>query len=157
MFSSLSVSHGWSFGKLIQIQVLDDPYGTKHRLFIATIFLHITFSSSFSVYFIPSILLLASLCDRGLQPSITTSARLALLPLFLVLYQSSSLFPSLNVYMCRSLLLSCCPSLPPYVSSLIFINHSISLLFDPFPSLHDGADAQLPSKSGWNTETNSCW
>lgn len=69
MFSSLSVSHGWTFGKLIQTEVLDDPYGTKHRLFIATIFLQITFSSSFSVYFIPSILLLASLCDRGLQPS----------------------------------------------------------------------------------------
>lgn len=128
-----------------------------NRLFTATIFLHITFSSSFSVYFIPSILLLASLCDHGLQPSLlSTSARPALLPLFLVLYQSSSLFPSLNVYMCPSLLLPCCPYLPPCVSSLIFINHSISLLFDHSPSLHDGADAQLPSKSGWITKTNSC-
>lgn len=155
MFSSLSVSHGWSFGKLIQTQGLNDPYGTKHSLSTAAIFLHITFFSSFSVYFIPSILLLASLCDRGLQPSLlSTSARPALLPLFLVLYQSSSLFPSLIVYMCPFLVLPCCPSLPPCVSSLIFINHSISLLFDP--SLHDGADAQLPSKSGWITKTNSC-
>jgi len=38
---------------------------------------------------------------------------------------------SLNVYMCPSLLLPCCPSLPPSISSLIFINHFISLLSDP--------------------------
>jgi len=111
---------------------------TPDRLFtanISCISLSLLFFLCFSHFFFPfcrlHFAISLPLCQRS--PNIIalhfcetcfTPSLFGCLPILITLQ-------SLNVYMCPSLLLPCCPSLPPSISSLIFINHFISLLSDP--------------------------